>query len=206
MRADPSATFTACPDCDLLVRRQPEYAGEQQLCPRCRALLWPAQRGPAGLALAAALSGLILFLPAVTLPIMQLNMVGQRGSSSLLGGVERLVLEGELALAILILLCSLVAPFCQLMFTAWVGLCLHSQRHPRCFPTLVRITHWMREWSMLEVYAVGALVAYIKMMDPGEVALATGAWCLAGLLVAVITSSQYFYQQQAWQHWAERPQ
>lgn len=197
--------YTACPDCDLLVAKPDSASDYHRQCPRCNAMLWESQRGPQSLSLAAAISGLILFIPAIGLPIMELNMVGQYGSNSLLGGVARLLSEGESALAALVLLCSVIAPFFQLLIIAWVGLCQRHEHFPYYYPTLIRTGQWMSEWSMLEVYALGALVAYIKMMDPGEISLANGAWCLAGLLVCILLSAQHFHLENAWRHWARRP-
>jgi paraquat-inducible protein A len=194
----------ACPDCDLLLDALDDKSRNQQRCPRCNALLLAEHRGPSNLALAAAVSGLILFVPAVTLPIMEVNMVGRYGSHSLLSGIERLLIEGETALSVLVLLCSIAAPFLQLFLTALICLCINRRRYPNHFPTLLKVSHWMQEWSMLEVFAMGALVAYIKMMDPGEVNLANGAWCVAGLLICLIVTSQHFHQHSAWRYWSER--
>jgi paraquat-inducible protein A len=57
---------------------------------------------------------------------------------------------------------------------------------------------------MLEVYAMGIIVAYVKMMDPGEVSVASGTYCLVGLLLCSILCSQYFHEEQAWQYWEQR--
>lgn len=199
-------SLCACPDCDLLLTLPANGRADNQMCPRCNALLSPALGGADNLALAAALSGLILFVPAATLPIMKVDMLGQHGSHSLISGVSRLLAEQETSVALLVLLCTLVAPFLQLLFTALTCLCIRRQWRPDAFPLLVRISHKMQEWSMLEVFAMGALVAYIKMMDPGEISLASGAPCLAALLVCVIVTGQHFHSELAWQHWSERNQ
>ncbi|GAB3370962.1 paraquat-inducible protein A [Spongiibacter taiwanensis] len=199
-------SLCACPDCDLLVTLPSSGKADHHTCPRCDAVLSPAQRGPDNLALAAAVSGLILFAPAITLPLMKVDMLGQHGSHSLVSGVGRLLAEQETPVALLVLLCTIAAPFLQLLFTALTCICIRQGWHPSRFPQLVRATHKMQEWSMLEVFAMGALVAYIKMMDPGEISLATGAPCLTGLLLCVILAGQHFHSELAWQHWSERPQ
>jgi paraquat-inducible protein A len=82
--------LTACPDCDMLLHTTAADHQQQGYCPRCHALLWDAASPSSDIDFAASVSGLILFIPAITLPILKLDMVGQLGSNSLLGGVWRL--------------------------------------------------------------------------------------------------------------------
>lgn len=196
--------LTACPDCDLLLQTRDSDHRQQGHCPRCSATLWHAASPNKDIDLAAAISGLLLFIPAMSLPILKLDMVGQLGSNSLLGGVKRLWLENEHMLAVLILLCSLFAPLMHLLLTAMIGISMRLQYHPRHFPAWLKAKVWMQSWSMLEVYAMGIIVAYVKMMDPGEVSVASGTYCLGGLLLCVILCSQYFHEEQAWQYWEQR--
>lgn len=57
---------------------------------------------------------------------------------------------------------------------------------------------------MLEVYAIGILVAYVKMMDDGEIHILSGSYCLAGLMISLILCAQSFNAEQAWQFWQRR--
>jgi len=196
--------LTACPDCDLLLHTSDSDHRQQGHCPRCAATLWHASSPSADIDLAAAVSGLILFIPAISLPILKLDMVGQLGSNSLLGGVGRLWLENEHLLAVLILLCSLLAPLMHLLLTAMIAVSIRLRRYPSHFPAWLKCKVWMQSWSMLEVYAMGIIVAYVKMMDPGEVSVASGTYCLVGLLLCIILCSQYFHEEQAWQYWEQR--
>lgn len=196
--------LTACPDCDLLLQTADSDHRQQGHCPRCAATLWNAASPSADIDLAAAISGLLLFVPAMSLPILKLDMVGQLGSNSLLGGVWRLWLENEHLLAVLILLCSLLAPLMHLLLTAMIGISIRLKRYPDHFPAWLKCKVWMQSWSMLEVYAMGIIVAYVKMMDPGEVSVANGTYCLVGLLLCIILCSQYFHEEQAWQYWEQR--
>ncbi len=196
--------LAACPDCDLLLQTADTAHNRAGRCPRCNAVLWEVSKRAGDVDFAAAVSGLLLFFPAITLPILHFTMVGQNGSASLISGVMRLWHENEQLLAILIMLCSIVAPVCHLLLAASIGLCLRLRRYPSHFPSMVKWHHWMRSWSMLEVYAIGIIVAYVKMMSDGEVTVASGTYCLSGLLFCIILCNQYFREELAWQHWDQR--
>lgn len=173
-------------------------------CPRCDALLWDVSNHSGDIDFVAAISGLLLFLPAMTLPILNFTMAGQHGSNSLIGGVWQLWQQNEQLLAVLILLCSVVAPLVHLLLATALGLCQRLMRYPPHYPLWLRWHRWMGSWSMLEVYALGIIVAYVKMMHDGEVLVGSGTYCLAALLLCIILCNQYFREEQAWQHWEHR--
>lgn len=195
--------LVACPDCDLLLHRQPCKERHQGHCPRCGARLWREEKNHDDLSLSAAIAGLCLFFPALLLPILHLDLLGQQGHNTLLSGVSQLWQADEKILAPLIFACSVLAPFLQLLLTASIGLCLRSHFFPSYFPMMLKANRRIQSLSMLEIYTMGVLVAYIKMLDPGEVSIAVGSFCLAGLLLCIILSTQYFHAAHAWQQWEQ---
>ncbi|WP_372865161.1 paraquat-inducible protein A [Spongiibacter sp.] len=198
-----AARLSACPDCDLLQRLPPPQAAQRAHCPRCAAVLAePPPRFPQ-LSLAAALCGLMLFIPATCLPILRFTLAGQTGSNTLAEGILRLWQQGFELLALLVLLCSLLAPLLHLLLNTFIGLCQALQRCPSSFAHCIKLSHFMQDWSMLEVYAIGILVAYVKMMDDGDIEILSGSYCLAGLMVSLILCAQSFNSERAWQFWEQ---
>ncbi len=197
-------SLLACPDCDLLLQVDAVPLDRECHCPRCDALVKEGGRYAIDLHLAAALSGLALFVPAVTAPVLRFTMVGQWGSNSLLGGVWHLWTQGEQVLSLLVLLCSVVAPFFHLLLSFGIALTLRLSRLPNNFPAWLKWHRHMQGWSMLEVYALGIIVAYVKMLDDGEVFVGIGTYCVAGVLLALILCNQYFREDIAWWRWEQR--
>ncbi len=196
--------LTACPDCDMLLHTADAAHDRQGHCPRCDALLWDTNNHSADIDFAAAVSGLLLFFPAMTLPVLKFSMAGQHGTNSLVSGIWRLWQESEQLLAALIALCSIVAPLVHLILAAAIGFSQRLALHPKHYPQWLKWHNWMRNWSMLEVYALGIIVAYVKMMHDGEVIVGQGTYCLSALLLCVILCNQYFRPEQAWQYWEHR--
>ena len=194
----------ACPDCDLLVNAQVAPTGSRLSCPRCGAALSEGGARDPQYALVAAVTGLIVFLPAVSLPILQFTLAGQKGSNTLLAGVARLWQEGFPALALLVCLCSLIAPFIQLLATVVVNGSQYTGTLPRTYPRWIKNAVFLQHWSMLEVYAIGILVAYVKMMDTGDVVIGSGSYCLAALILCLIATSLLFDPASAWRYWEKR--
>ncbi len=197
------ADLVACPECDLLLAADtgtPSPKGQHGHCPRCNARLWSSPTSSQWV-LCASLSGLLLFVPAMTLPILKLTMAGQKGSNSLLGGVSQLWSQSEQILALLVLLCSVAAPLGHLVMAFALSLCQQLNRFPTNFPRWIHWHRWLQGWSMLEVYAMGVIVAYVKMRDDGEVFVASGTLCFVVVLLCVVICNQTFREEQAWQQW-----
>lgn len=192
----------ACPDCDLLLALPEGRQRQQRYCPRCKAPLGSGHGSFAALA-SIALAGLILFIPATTLPLMRFTLVGQSDSNSLWEGIADLWHQGFPLLAVTVLLCSLLAPLIQLLVCFTIACCVQLHRFPQCYPQLVKTANTAKHWSMLEVYAIGILVAYVKMMGDGDVDILSGCYCLAAVMVCAILSEQLFDNDHAWQAWQQ---
>ena len=122
----------------------------------------------------------------------------------MLAGVARLWQEGFPALALLVCLCSLIAPFIQLLATVVVSGSQYTGTLPRAYPRWIKSAVFLQHWSMLEVYAIGILVAYVKMMDTGDVMIGNGSYCLAALILCLIATSLLFDPASAWRYWEKR--
>lgn len=199
----PDTQLIACQDCDQLLQVAALKLGQRARCPRCGASLngIGLEQGRPTHGLAAALAGLILFIPATSLPMMEFELIGQHGTNTLWQGVVRLWEVGFPLLALLVLLCSLLAPLCHLLLTVWIALCLRRPQLPGFFPRQLKTMQFFQHWSMVEVYAISILVAYIKLLSDGEVVLLSGSYCIAGLLLCLILCSQQFHTEFAWQAW-----
>ena len=194
----------ACPDCDLLQTLPRLESKKRAHCTRCNAVLAEAPPRLPQLSLAAGLCGLILFIPATCLPLLQFTLAGQTGSNTLAEGVLRLWQQDFKLLSLIVLLCSLLAPLMHLLLNTFIALCQHLNYCPPSFSRSIKLGNFMQEWSMLEVYAIGILVAYVKMMDDGEIHILSGSYCLAGLMISLILCAQSFNAEQAWQFWQRR--
>ena len=187
-----TATLRACPCCGL-VQKLPELAGGQRaLCSRCRTTLSSAadRRRGNGPARAAALAALILYLPAILLPVMRIERLGHTNEAGILSGSIELLRGGEAAIGVIVLACSVVLPLLKL-----VGLLALTSRKRLLSRRHRALTwhgiEWTGRWGMLDVLLIAVVVAWIKMGDlvevtPGPAALVFAACVLMSLLAAAL--------------------
>ena len=106
----------ACHCCGLIHRAPPLAAGETAACVRCGAVIDRADRDRASArTAAAALGALVLFFPAVLLPILQIQQLGHRHESSILTGTIDLLAHGNWFVGLVVLLFSIVFPLLRLV-------------------------------------------------------------------------------------------
>lgn len=181
-----------CPDCDYVVEKTSLAAGQSAVCPRCSALIYRTPKvGFSGL-FAFTLSGMLFFLPANTLPILTFSILGITSTNTMLNGVVRLFQDGYVWMSFMVFLCSVLAPLIDLLLLSFIALCMTKGW---ISPTLKKAVLWqqkIREWGMLEVYMLGILVAYIKMISMGMIIIGFGLFCYIGMLVSVMLAWSNF--------------
>ncbi|ABK45860.1 Paraquat-inducible protein A [Magnetococcus marinus MC-1] len=192
----------ACPWCDTLHKVPTPLPEGQFHCVRCHSTLFHYKQGGARRALAWALSGLILLIPAITLPFMALEAGGQWQAGSILDGVIALWESGSPVVGALVLLTGMLAPtlhIAGLAFVAW--LMRRDTPPPHWAAPLYRQVGVIRHWSMLEVYMLGLIVAATKLGDLAHVSMEQGLWAFVGLVVATSRAGAALEPALAWRRW-----
>lgn len=188
------ASACVCPDCDLLFERPLLVNGQSASCSRCGALL---ARDPGAFidkTFAYSLAGLLFYIPANVMPVLTLQILGMDSTNNMLNGVQQLFLGGYWWMSFLVLMCSVVVPLVDLSLMCLIAAGLKWQG---IIPDswLKKMLHWqheVQEWGMPEVYMLGILVAYIKMIDMGEIIIGTGLLCFVGLLLSMMLAKSAY--------------
>ncbi|MFT5049272.1 MAG: paraquat-inducible protein A [Chlamydiales bacterium] len=199
LQVAPSPTLKACSCCGL-VQKIPALAPKQLArCSRCGStLVHPGrQRNSNRLCASAALASLLIFPLAISLPIMTIERFGHAHDASIWTGGIELLAGGEIAVGLVVLLCSIVIPLFKL-----VGLLLITSRrswlsrHHKA--STYHLIEWAGRWGMLDVLLIALLVAWIKVGDLVEVTVgpAALAFTLCVLLSLVATSA--FHPHAVW--------
>ena len=111
-----SMTLKACHCCGLIHELPELTAGQGAACTRCGAMVIGSTNGRRAAARTAALSAaaLVLFWPAVLLPIIEVERLGHRHASSLLVGTLEMLRNGSWFVGSIVLVFSIVFPLTKL--------------------------------------------------------------------------------------------
>ena len=153
----------ACHECDLLHKIQPLPDGGAARCVRCDALLYYQKKDSLDRTLALTIAGLVLFIVANTFPFLAMKSGGLVRETTLITGIKGLYLQGMEALALLVLLTSILVPFVQIAGMLYVLVPLKVNRVPRNLALVYRFIRSLQPWGMMEVFMLGILVSYVKL-------------------------------------------
>jgi paraquat-inducible protein A len=196
---DLSGSLRECPDCGLFQYVPVVEQGEGAQCVRCEGTLRRRSLQGVVLPLVCVCVASVLFVMALYFPIMSLHVLGRFASATVFDGPIRLVNYGTWELTVLVVLTLMVMPTIKLavMLASLVATVANwqSRRLAWAFGWLERIT----PWSMLEVFLVGAGVAFTRLAAIAAVQVEP-ALIFAGAFVLVLAAADAVMDREAvWQ-------
>lgn len=160
-------------------------AGEDNTCENCNCKIKSLKKKDAAKTLSYALTALILYFPANFLPVMSIEMYGQKNESTIWQGIVSLAEGGDWILALIVFLASMFVPFLKLLVLFYLSLTAKSKKNQRFKTKLFHFIEVIGPWSMLDIFLVAVLVAVIKFGSMATVTVGVGA--LMFLLVVIFT-------------------
>lgn len=110
---------------------------------------------------AFSVAALALYPSAILLPIMKIERLGHHHESSVLGGIWELATTGNLFIAGIIFVFSILFPLFKLLaLVELTWLELFSTRHRAL---TYRMMEWAGKWSMMDVMLIAFLVMSVKL-------------------------------------------
>jgi paraquat-inducible protein A len=195
----PKTHLLACHDCDLLYVKRPLRDGETARCPRCGVTLYRQRANSLEYALTLTLANLILFLVSNAFPLLDLQLAGQQHTITLLAGVKALYAQGFWELAVLVCGVTVVVPLLKILGLLHLLLPLHFARRPWQLARVFRCVEALHPWSMLEVYMLGILVAFVKLAGVATLVPGIALFAFAVLIVLMAAADAVLDPHDIWE-------
>ena len=193
-----TAGLVACEGCDLLHRRDAVPRGQRASCSRCGTELDLGAAGAHHRVVPLTLAGLVLLVIANTADLMSLRVGRLQEAELVVSGPLELAEQGFHTLAVLVALTTLVVPALRLASLLWVMLALQRGVELAGTRLALRLVAWLRDWSMLDIFLLGAIVAWIKLSDIAHVGMAAGFWACCAVVVVTSAAASAFDPRGAW--------
>lgn len=192
-----------CHGCGQVHRIPALVAGDEARCTRCGSLLarHGGLRRSAQRTAAVAIAAAILYLPAILLPIVEIERLGYRRSASVLGGVRDLLASGEWFVGVVVLVFSIILPAIKIALLLELSLVQIFFRKHRA--QTYRWTERLGRWSMLDVLLLALLVAFVKIGDLVMIRMGPGVLAFSACVFASLVASACFDPHAIWVDEAE---
>ena len=147
----------------MIHRIPPLKPNQRARCTRCETTITTptgaAQR--ASQTAAAAIAALILFWPAILLPILTVERLGQSNQQSILSGIVELINHGSYFVATVVFVFSILFPLGKLLLL--IELSYLQLLHRRHKAATLRMIEHLGKWSMMDVMLLAFLVMLVKL-------------------------------------------
>ena len=200
----PRAWQRACHDCDLLLTDALAPPGRKLVCPRCNATLHRNAKSSISYTAALSLTGLLLFIPAASLPLLHFSILSVGAENTLFNGVRSLFAAGYYWMSMLVLFCSVLAPLAKFTLLGFISWGSAWPLLDRSVAAAVRWYQHLREWAMLDVYMLGILVALIKMSSLGTMEVEPGLYSFVAMMLVSTLMTLSYDPEAVWERLASR--
>ena len=158
-----------CHECDLLIAVPALESGQKAYCPRCNYLLAAHRPHALTMVFAFGVSGLLFLLLSIAFPFLGFSASGQERTVTLLQSILILVTEDLPSLAAIVFASIILIPGAFLIGAVYVSSALKLNRS---LPGTVMVLRWMlmlMPWSMAEIFLIGILVSFVKIVTIADV-------------------------------------
>lgn len=188
---------TACGDCGIIIDVDDFDTTHQYSCPRCHSTFYrPGESYD--LVMVMAITAMLFFVPALFLPIMTLEIMGQSHSVTLFEAVWFFFNDGYVVIAIIAAASGVLIPLALLGLILMMTIALKIGYDPRSISYLIRLYERFSGWSMAEVYLVSIFVAMIKLSGMAELTLEFGLFSFSSFLVTFYITITWFNPHDLW--------
>lgn len=192
-------TIIACPGCGTIHRTRGVPRGAVAICRVCRTKLFNDQRGNMQGVVALNIAAFILFAMAHLYPFLTLDIEGRAQTSTFLTGPWMLFELGYWPLALVVFLAASLMPALRMLTTFWLLAPMLAGDRPPYGAALMRFSQFLRPWSMLEIFFLGVLVAYVKLSDLAQIQLHMAVFSFVGALFLLTIADSIVEQRAIWE-------
>jgi paraquat-inducible protein A len=193
------AVLRECQDCGLFQCIAPLPLGDAAHCRRCNATLRRTSHNGLNRALACYIAALLLLVIAFQLPFLDLRTVGRFYQATLFTGPTQLEDHGMWEISIVVLITLVAVPMIQLVLILSVLLGLRGPHPPASLRYAYGWVETLRPWSMIEVFLLGAFVAYTRLQALAEVQVGPALIALGGVMLAMVAADIVLDHEEVWE-------
>jgi len=164
-----------CMGCDENIDSSTVPPNSTAYCPKCNSVIFRGKTISSQGEIAIAIAALLLFFPSQYFPLVNISLLGQDFSASIIACTFSLFNQGFYLISALVFFCASVTP----LFYMVCVLLAHRGLRNHEFKTLKIATwvlHHFKHWVMLDVFMVALTITGFKILDYAELHISTGVY------------------------------
>ncbi|MEO8530053.1 MAG: paraquat-inducible protein A [Deltaproteobacteria bacterium] len=195
----PTEDLIACPACDALHRVDDIPIGSRTRCTRCHDVLISPRDQAFSQVIALSVAVAVLMIGAIFFPFLGIAAKGLSHASSVLE-VALAFSDGILApLSLLVITLIVLIPLVRaaaVTYALWP--LAHGRPGYRHAASALRMSEFLRPWSMAEIFMIGTAVALVKVAGLASISLGPAFWAFCAMVIVVALSDNFMCKWTIW--------
>ncbi|AXH12655.1 paraquat-inducible protein A [Halarcobacter bivalviorum] len=189
--------ITICKDCGLVLNKPQLDYNHQFHCPRCNALIYKYGQDYLTVLL-FAITSIILFIPAIFLPLLSLEILDLKQTTTLVETLLIFFKNGYTAVSILITFIGIIVPLCMLILIMSILIPLKLGKSAKYVSKPLKFYEHLLEWQMGEIYMISIVVAIIKLQKMATLDIGMGFYFFLCFLLMMSLTMALFNPYDVW--------
>ena len=190
---------TACAECDLLIAVPDIRDGERADCPRCGNVITRRPRQGTERALAFAIAACVFLVISLSFPFLSFSRSGLENVMTLPEAALVIYNEQNHALAAVVFVAIIGAPAALLAVLLALTVPLVLERPAPWLRQAAKLVFKLSDWSMQEVFIIGAIVSLVKIAKLATVVLGFSFWAYIVFTICLTAALSGLDRFQVWQ-------
>ncbi len=188
----------ACSECDLLLNLPDFEPGYKACCPRCGHIITEKALDAKNKVMAFAISAVIFLAFSIPFTFLSFESKGNERVISLLDAAMNMMSQDFDSIAVLLLLTTILVPGFFLFGVIFVMSAVNRNHLLPGTKTILKGIFHLLDWNMAEIFLIGILVSFIKIVSMAHVAfgLSFGAYVL--FIVCLVATASQLDRFQVW--------
>lgn len=176
------------------------YPDARGRCPRCHVPMCHRQPNSLQKTWAALIAAMILLIPANLLPISIIYANGVRLEDTIFSGVVSLATSGNVPIAAIVFIASVLVPFTKVIVLITLLLSIHfkTSHSLKTRIRLLRLVTWIGRWSMLDLFVIALMMSLVNRDQLLSFTMGPAAFYFGSAVILTILAVEWLDSRLIW--------
>lgn len=187
----------SCKNCHKVYEKE-DYTSFK--CDKCGHTVRKRVKNSLQTSLALVITALLLFVPAMIYPMMEVTQLGVEEGSTIIAGVIAFLSHGDYLIAFVILTASVIIPLIKLIGLLFIFSTLIIDIRLKN-KTKIRIFYFIEaigKWSMIDIYVVAILASIVQLDEVFNIKGGIAATSFAFVVILTMIAAHRFDTRIIW--------
>ncbi len=187
----------SCKNCHKMYERE---NFDNFVCTRCNHLVRKRIKDSLQVSLALTICAILLYIPAMIYPIMEVTRLGVKIESTILEGVISFLGQGSYFIAIVVFTASVIIPMIKLvgLLFIFISLKVNVKMHNNRKILIFKFIEAIGKWSMIDIYVVALLASIVQLDEIFNIKGGIAATSFALMVILTMIAANRFDTRIIW--------